>query len=144
MLFSTNRRNYISKDFLSGKKINDDISLMKTLKEICSYSFPLVYCNFYFLKTASKKPLIFYEQNFFPDYELKHGISLYMIAKLVVTLFSIILFKYFGGISILLNNDLAEFNKNINDNNYNVTEDESQFNSFINNNKVLQILKGLN
>ena len=35
MLYSMNKRLFISGDFLSGKKINDSISLMKTVKEIC-------------------------------------------------------------------------------------------------------------
>ena len=40
-------------------------------------------------------------------YELKHGIGIFMLAKIVVIIFSIIVFKC----GCLLKNDMAEFNK---------------------------------
>ena len=135
-LYSINRRGYISGDFLSGKKINDTISLMKTLKVVCSDSFPLVYLNYYFWKISLKQNLIFYETIYIPDYEIKYGIGIYMIAKVVVILFSIIFFKC----GCLLQNDLAEYNKNIGDNNYNVYEDQMKFNAEIQNDQIYQLL----
>ena len=42
MIYSTNRRTYISRDYLSGKKMNDTISQMKTLKSYC-FLFLLFY-----------------------------------------------------------------------------------------------------
>ena len=67
MLFSMNKRRFISGDFLSGRKINDSISLMKTVKEICGYTFTLCYCNFYFWNFTADKPLLFYENIYIPD-----------------------------------------------------------------------------
>ena len=135
MLYSINRRGYISGDFLSGKKINDTISLMKTLKKICAYSFPLVYLNFYFWKIVTDDNFIFYEKIYIPDYELKHGVGIFMLAKIVVTLFSIIVFKC----GCLLKNDMAEFNKHIGDD-YNAYEDQMKFNYEMQNEPVYQLL----
>ena len=134
-LYATNRRTYISGDYLSGKKINDSISLMKTIKQVCAYSFPLVYLNFYLWKIGMKLDLIFYEQIYIPDYELKHGIGIFMLAKIVVIIFAIIFFKC----GCLLKNDMAEFNKNIGDD-YNPYEDQMKFNSEIQNNQIYLLL----
>ena len=142
MLFSMNKRTFISGDFLSGKKINDSISLMKTIKEICGLTFPLCYCNFYFWKFASDAPFIFYENIYIPDYKLVHGVGLFMIAKLAVVFFSILIFRCCGGINKIsfFKNDLADFNTKINDENYNPYADEQDFNNLIQNNKIYQIL----
>ena len=142
MIFSMNKRFFISRDFLSGKKINDSVSLMKTIKEICGFTFPLCYCNFYFWKFTTNAPIIFYENIHIPDYQLVNGIGLFMIAKLVVVFFSIAIFRCFGGISKIsfFKNDLADFNKKIYDDSYNIYLDEQDFNYFIQNNKVYQIL----
>ena len=141
MLFSMNKRTFISGDFLSGKKINDSISLMKTVKDICGYTFPLCYCNFYYWKFMTNAPILFYENIYIPDYELTHGIGLFMISKLVVVFFSIAIFRCCGGINKIsfFKNDLADFNKNIYDN-YNIYLDEQNFNLFIKNNQVYQVL----
>ena len=136
MLFSINRREYISGDFLSGKKINDTISLMKTVKKVCAYSFPLVYLNYFFWKIITKDNFIFYEKIYIPDYELKHGVGIFMLSKIVVILFSIIVFKC----GCLLKNDMAEFNKNIGDSNYNAYEDQMKFNYEIQNEPIYQLL----
>ena len=134
-LHAINRRTYISGDFLSGKKINDTISLMKTLKKVCAYSFPLVYLNFYLWKNSLKHEFIFYETIYMPDYELKHGIGIFMLAKIVVIIFSIIVFKC----GCLLKNDMAEFNKTIGDN-YDPYQDKMKFNYEIQNNPVYLLL----
>ena len=136
MLYSINRREYVSGDFLSGKKINDTISLMKTLKKICAYSFPLVYLNFYFWKTVMDNDFIFYERIYIPDYELKHGVGIFMLAKIVVIIFSIIVFKC----GCLLKNDMAEFNKHIGDSNYSAYEDQMKFNYEMQNEPIYQVL----
>ena len=136
MLYSINRREYVSGDFLSGKKINDTISLMKTLKKICAYSFPLVYLNFYFWKTVMDNDFIFYERIYIPDYELKHGVGIFMLAKIVVIIFSIIVFKC----GCLLKNDMAEFNKHIGDSNYSAYEDQMKFNYEMQNEPIYQLL----
>ena len=143
MLFSMNKRSFISGDFLSGKKINDSISLMKTVKEICGYSFPLCYCNFYFWKFISNGPLLFYENIFIPDYELVSGVGLFMIAKLVIAFFSVAIFICCGGINKIsfFKNDLADFNNKINEENYNINLDEQNFNMYIQNNKVYEMLE---
>ena len=142
MLFSMNKRRFISGDFLSGKKINDSISLMKTVKEICGYTFPLCYCNFYFWKFTSNTPILFYENIYIPDYELTHGVGLFMVAKLVVVFFSIAIFRCCGGINKIgfFKNDLADFNTKIYDENYNSDLDEQNFNMYIQNNRVYQVL----
>ena len=54
LVYSTTRSEYISGDFLYGKHINDDLSLMKTVKLICGYTFSLVHCNLYFWYTFDK------------------------------------------------------------------------------------------
>ena len=136
ILYSINRRRYISGDFLSGKKINDTISLMKTVKEVCAYSFPFVYLNYYFWKIGLNEYFIFYDKIYIPDYELKHGVGIFMLAKVVVILFSIIFFKC----GCLLKNDMAEFNKNIGDSNYNAYEDQMKFNYEIQNDQIYQLL----
>lgn len=109
---------------------------MKTVKAVCAYSFPLVYLNFYFWKIVSKPNMLFYETIYIPDYELKHGIGIFMLVKIVVTIFSIIFFKC----GCLLKNDLAEFNKNIGDSSYNATEDHRKFNSEIQDNEIYLLL----
>ena len=143
MLYSMNKRLFISGDFLSGKKINDSINLMKTVKEICGFTFPLCYCNFYFWKFASPEtPILFYENIYIPDYKLVHGVGVFMIAKMVVVFVSIIIFRCFGGISKIsfFKNDLGDFNNKINEDNYNTYLDEQNFNLFIQNNKIYQVL----
>ena len=140
LLFSVNRRSYISGDFLSGKKINDSISLMKTIKEICGYSFSLVYCNYYIWKYIEEHQLLFYENIYIPDYELKHGFGLYMAAKIVVIILSTIIFRCCGSCGSFLKNDMDDFTKNLNDENYNAIQDEIDFNYFIQYNKIYHVL----
>lgn len=123
-IYSINRRYYISGDFLSGKGINDSINLMKTLKDICGYAFPLVYCNLYLFKMINmedetiKFSLIFYDEFQIPDYEIKYGITIYMLAKLVIIVFSIIIFNCTNKLP-LFKNDLGEFNRHYKDDNNN-------------------------
>jgi hypothetical protein len=114
--YSLNRRNYTSGDYLSGKKKNDNISLMKTVNEITGYAFALVYCNIYFYKMYyllenNKKEIIFYNEIEIPDYEITAGLGVFMIAKLVIIFFSIFMFSCTEGVFNFFKSDLSKFNK---------------------------------
>ena len=82
-IYSSKRRRYISGDYLYDKKINDNLSLLKTVQFICGFSFAVIYCNLYFWKTLDKKGVFgrpyYYDQVIIPDYTLKNGITIYMI-----------------------------------------------------------------
>ena len=108
---ATIRRRYITGDFLYDKKINDHISLMKTVQIVCGYSFTIIYCNLYFWKATDKlnyfgKPK-FYEETIIPDYIIKNGFGVYMIIKLVIIIGSII-FTLCGSKVFIFKNDLGE------------------------------------
>ena len=94
MIYATNRKEYISGDYLYDKQINDNISLLKTVQIVCGYSFSILYCNIYFWRTIDThghygKPK-FYETTFIPDYTFKQGITIFMIAKIIVIVGSMI------------------------------------------------------
>ena len=136
------RKRYITGDFLYDKKINDDISLMKTVQLICGYSFAVVYCNLYFWKTVDTKGHLgkpyFYDEIVIPDYIFKQGISIYMIIKIVLIVGSIIGHLYLNNVSIF-KNDLAEFNKCDDNCEY---DNEDEFTRFSENNNIINnILK---
>ena len=114
MIYATNRKNYISGDYLYDKQINDNISLLKTVQIICGYSFSILYCNIYLWRTLDShghygKPK-FYETTFIPDYTLKQGITIFMIAKMIIIVGSMI-GSYFFSSWDLFKNDLGEFNR---------------------------------
>ena len=114
MIYSTNRKNYISGDYLYDEQINDNINLLKTVQIICGYSFSILYCNIYFWRTIDNyghygKPK-FYETTFIPDYTLKQGITIFMIAKIIVISSSMIGCYYFSSWGIF-KNDLGELDK---------------------------------
>lgn len=145
LVYSTTRRRYITGDFLSGKQVNDNLSLMKTVKLICGYSFAVIYCNLYFWKTVDREGNFgsprFYEKIIIPDYEIKHGISLYMITKLILIIVSIILNLILNEVS-LFKNDLAEFNLKYTRNNFDDTKLENDFDIFLKqNNKINKFLE---
>ena len=73
---------------------------------------------------------------------MTHGVGLFMVAKLVVVFFSIAIFRCCGGINKIgfFKNDLADFNTKIYDENYNSDLDEQNFNMYIQNNRVYQVL----
>ena len=111
MIYTTNRKNYISGDYLYDKQINDNINLLKTVQIICGYSFSILYCNIYFWRTIDThghygKPK-FYETTFIPDYTFKQGISVFMIAKIIIIISSMIGSYYFSSWKIF-KNDLGE------------------------------------
>lgn len=118
MIYSTSRRYYISGDFLSGYHSNDNISLMKTVKEICGMAFSLIYCNIYIYKSFSSHNFIFSQRITIPDYEIKYGISVYMIAKLVIIILAMIIFKNFDKVFFFYKNDLGKFNQDYKNEDY--------------------------
>ena len=116
--YSLNRRNYISGDYLSGKKKNDNVSLMKTVNEITGYAFALVYCNIYFYKMfyileKNENEILFYKEIEIPDYEIAAGVGVFMIAKLVIIFFSIFMFSCTEGVFSFFKSDVTKFNKSI-------------------------------
>ena len=64
-IYSITRRTYITGDFLSGKHINDNLNLMKTLKIVCEDAFVLVYCNFYYLHLLTNQNQNFIKKRLF-------------------------------------------------------------------------------
>ena len=128
MIYATNRKNYISGDYLHDKQINDNISLLKTVQIICGYSFSILYCNIYLWRTLDShghygKPK-FYETTFIPDYTFKQGITIFMIAKMILIVGSMI-GSYFFSSSELFQNDLGEFNRSDDNSRY---EDQMKLN----------------
>ena len=112
MIYSTIRKDYISGDYLYDKQINDNISLLKTVQIICGYSFSILYCNLYLWRTIYThahygKPK-FYDTTFIPDYTFKQGITIFMIAKIILIVFSII-GSYCCYSWKIYKNDLGEF-----------------------------------
>jgi hypothetical protein len=117
MLYATNRKNYISGDYLYDKQINDNINLLKTVQIFCGYSFSILYCNIYFWRTIDNhghygKP-VFYETTFIPDYTFKQGITVFMIAKIIVIVSSMIGSYCFCSCKIcsIFENDLGELDR---------------------------------
>ena len=114
MIYSNNRKNYLSGDYLYDKNINDNISLLMTVQIICGYSFSILYCNIYLWRTLDShghygKPK-FYETTFIPDYTIKQGITIFMIVKIILIVGSMIGSQYFTSID-LYKNDLGELNR---------------------------------
>ena len=141
-IYSTTRRRYITGDFLYGKNINDELSLMKTVQIVCGYSFALLYCNLYFWKALDKTGILgkpkYYEKVIVPDYTIKQGLSVYMIVKMVIIFVSIIASLCFSKLFIF-KNDLAEYNLSTEDYEYN---NDIKFQNFLNEkNKVVNILQ---
>ena len=93
MIYTHTRRSYINGDFLYNDKINDSLSLLKTVQIICGYSSAIVYCNLYYWKAIDKfgefgMP-IYYQNTFIPDYKISGGLTVYYIVKLAIIIFSI-------------------------------------------------------
>ena len=141
-IYSTTRRRYITGDFLYGKNINDELSLMKTVQIVCGYSFALLYCNLYFWKALDKTGILgkpkYYEKVIVPDYTIKQGLSVYMIVKMVIIFVSIIASLCFSKFFVF-KNDLAEYNLSTEDYEYN---NDIKFQNFLNEkNKIVNILQ---
>jgi len=115
MIYTNKRKDYISGDYLYDKQINDNINLLKTVQIVCGYSFSILYCNIYFWRTIDNhghygKPK-FYDTTFIPDYTFKQGITIFMIAKIILIVFSII-GSYCCYSWKIYKNDLGEFDSN--------------------------------
>ena len=83
---------------------------MKTISEV----FSLIFCNMYFFQYIYKDAYkMFFEEIEMPDYETKYGISIFMIAKLVIIIFSIIMFSCCEGFLGMFKSDLYNFNKSL-------------------------------
>ena len=144
-IYSSKRRRYISGDYLYDKKINDNLSLLKTVQFICGFSFAVIYCNLYFWKTLDKKGVFgrpyYYDQVIIPDYTLKNGITIYMIIKIIIIIISILaaLIIQLTKISFF-KNDLTEFNsRSFRQSKY---DNDQELNRVINENKgIVNILK---
>ena len=136
VIFSTVRRRYISGDFLSGKQLNDNLSLIKTVRLICGYSFSLIYCNLYIWKVLNMEGDFsnpqFYDKIIIPDYNFQSGVSVYMIIKIIIIVLSLIFFLKFSTIIKYFKNDLAEYNIDfISNNNIDANKELEDFNKFI-------------
>ena len=144
-IYSSKRRRYISGDYLYDKKINDNLSLLKTVQFICGFSFAVIYCNLYFWKTLDKKGVFgrpyYYDQVIIPDYTLKNGITIYMIIKIIIIIISILaaLIIQLTKLSFF-KNDLTEFNsRSFRQSKY---DNDQELNRVINENKgIVNILK---
>ena len=96
---------------------------MKTVKEICGLAFSLIYCNIYIYKSFSSHNFIFSQRIKIPDYEIKYGISVYMLAKLVVIIIAMIIFKNFDKVFVFYKNDLGKYNQDYKSEDYNIYKD---------------------
>ena len=133
IIYSTTRKVYITGDFLYDKQINDNLNLIKTVQIVCGYSFSLIYCNLYFWKTIDNYEKLgkvnFYKKVVIPDYKLKSGMSIFMIAKIVVIVISMIANQKLN--MFWFKNDLAEYNMcQICSSSY-IYDNEMEFNRFL-------------
>jgi len=141
MIYANKRKDYISGDYLYDKQINDNISLLKTVQIVCGYSFSILYCNIYFFRTIDNhgnygKP-IFYDTTFIPDYTFKRGITIFMIAKIIFIVFSII-GSYCCYSWNIYENDLGEFDSN---GDYSRYDNQDEFNKiYIEKGQVIKVL----
>jgi hypothetical protein len=138
IIYTTNAKRYITGDFLYDKKINDDLSLIKTVQIVCGYSFAIVYCNNFYYKAMDRKNIlgkpIFYQEIIIPDYTIKYGISVFMIVKLLIIIISIIgTFCFYE--NSFFKNDLSE---------YILTKDDWEFNQDKNFDTFLENKKQIN
>jgi hypothetical protein len=142
IIYSTKRRRYISGDFLYDKKINDNLSLLKTVQIVCGYSFSLLYCNLYFWRSVDKKGEFghpnFYDNPIIPDYTFKRGVSVIMLAKIGVIALSILGSLCFSK-CFFFKNDLAEYDLS---GNYDKYDNEAEFKGFLD--QKIKIAKILN
>ena len=128
-IFSVTRSTYISGDLLSGKNINDNISLMKTIKLFCKNALVVIYCNFYYFKIFAFK-------------EIKYGVSVFMVVKIVIiivfAIFTCKVKKFF----FLFKNDLKDYNSIYTDKNFDEEEKRINFNILlIENKKIVDYLE---
>ena len=122
---------------------DDNLNLIKTVQIVCGYSFSLIYCNLYFWKTIDNYEKLgnvnFYKKVVIPDYKLKSGMSIFMLAKIVVIVISMIANQKLN--MFWFKNDLAEYNMcQICSTSY-IYDNEMEFNRFLyKKNKIYNIL----
>ena len=137
-IYSGMRKEYISGDFLYDKQINDNLSLVKTVQMICGDAFAIVYCNLYFYRALDNKGIFgepyIYEEFNIPDYKIVGGLSVYMIAKIVVIIFSQIATLKLNNFFVF-KNDLGE---------YNLTRNGCKYDSDFELNKILMEKRKIN
>ena len=137
-IYSGMRKQYISGDFLYDKQINDNLSLVKTVQMICGDAFALVFCNLYYYKSFDKNGVFnkanLYEEFNIPDYNIISGLSVYMIAKIVVIIFSQIATLKLNNFFVF-KNDLGE---------YNLTRNGCKYDSDFELNKILNEKRKVN
>ena len=114
-IFSITRNTYITGDILSGKNMNDNISLMKTTQLISENAFVLVYCNLYMFKILDSEDKDFgnpkfYDEVIIPDYRITKNVGVFMIVKFILIIIFAILTCCVKKFIFLFKNDLAEYN----------------------------------
>ena len=116
IIYTINKRTFISGNYLYGKNICDNLNLIGTIKAIAGLAFPLSYCNIYLYYNLSlydkrfKNP-IFYEIVKIPDYNISGLINLLSLIKFGLFIFFAIISQRFEKILFFKINDLANFNK---------------------------------
>ena len=113
ILFSINKRQFISGELFYGKNKGDHINLIETINTLSSFVYPLSYCNLYFYYIALKYNDSFLTPTFYeivkiPDYSIKGGFSVLMIIKIALSLVFAVLSHCFQ-----IKNDLGEYNRYI-------------------------------
>ena len=116
IIYTINKRRFISGNYLYGKNICDNLDLIGTIKANAGLAFPLSYCNIYLYCNLSlydkrfKNP-IFYEIVKIPDYNISGLINLLSLIKFGLFIFFAIISQRFEKILFFKINDLANFNK---------------------------------
>ena len=118
VLFSLNRRQFITGDFFYGNKRGDNLNLIETIKTISGMAFPLAYCNLYFFyfiytKINGKSNIYIYQFIKTPDINIGDFNLLPFIKIFLIILFSFITKRYEKILSFKIN-DFADYDKTIN------------------------------
>ena len=112
VLYSINKRKFISGNFFYGKQRGDDLNLMETIKTLAGIAFPLSYVNIYILYWICLKSDIYLESVFhqifiIPDYLILGKYNLFILIKLSLIIFFGVISHCFE-IKMILE-DLIEF-----------------------------------
>lgn len=118
VLFSLNRRQFITGDFFYGNKRGDNLNLIETIKTISGMAFPLAYCNLYFFyfiytKINGKSNIYIYQFIKTPEINIGDFNLLPFIKIFLIILFSFITKRYEKILSFKIN-DFADYDKTIN------------------------------
>ena len=118
VLFSLNRRQFITGDFFYGNKRGDNLNLIETIKTISGMAFPLAYCNLYFFyfiytKINGKSNIYIYQFIKTPEINIGEFNLLPFIKIILIIIFSFITKRYEKIFSFKIN-DFADYDKTIN------------------------------